>query len=301
MLCLLINALKRRSKKHTVSFANEGFRSPTMARFRDSVRTIPAYKAWFDFADDLNRLGLDMLRDLDVPRHDRQRLTIAILFVRAHKSLQASLHLAELGLVSDARVVLRSAVEGTIALNALANDPAFLDQLIEAHYYNQRKTARVILGDSVYRATYSPGQIAEMEATVRDVDAREKAVAPLKFGDPNWSNVAQIHCKDLYQTLYRLLSSDGTHTTINAIHRHVGYDANQQIEELKIGPDTADLVETLKAACLVFLWAADPFARAFALSDAAARLQTQLQRFNVLPQDEPANVSVTGNFTGKQS
>ena len=195
-----------------MSFAADGFLSPTMDRFRASLKNIAACKAWFEFAEELNRLGLDMLRDRDVPRHDNQRLTIAVLFVRAHKSFQSSLLLAERGLISDARVVLRSAVEGAIALNALANDVTLLDTLIEAHYYNQRKTARLVLDDSIYRAHYSPQQVAEMEATVQDVDARENAVAPRKFRDPNWADVALKHCNDVYQTLYRLLSADGTHT-----------------------------------------------------------------------------------------
>jgi hypothetical protein len=137
----------------------------------------------------------------------------------------------ERGLISDARVVLRSGVEGAIALNALANEATFLDVLIEAHYYNQRKTANVILSDPAYGAEHSPQQIAEMQATIADVNAREQAVTPRNFDDPNWANVAQKHCKDLY-ILYRLFSSDGPHTTINAIHRRVAYDANQQISEL---------------------------------------------------------------------
>jgi hypothetical protein len=280
-----------------MSFSADGFLSPTMDRFRASLKTVAAYKAWFEFAEELNRLGLDMLRHRDVPRHDSQRLTIAVLFVRAHKSFQSSLLLAERGLVSDARVVLRSAIEGAIALNALANDATFLDTLIKAHYYNQRKTARLVLDDPIYRAHYSPQQVAEMEATVQDVDAREIAVAPRKFGDPNWADVARKHCKDLYQTLYRLLSPDGTHTTINAIHRHVGYDANQQITELRIGPDTSSLIETLMAACLMFIWAADPFARAFDLSVITGRLQMQLQRFNELAQNEPTGVTVVPGFS----
>lgn len=281
-----------------MSFATDGFLSPTMERYRASLKNVATHKAWFDFAEELNRLGLDMLRDRDVPRHDNQRLTMAILFVRAHKSFQSSILLAERGLVSDARAVLRSAVEGAIALNALANDATFLDSLIEAHYYNQRKTANVILNDPIYRVDHSCQQIAEMEMTVRDVDVRERAVAPRKFRDPNWADVALKHCKDLYQLLYRLLSADGTHTTMNAIHRHVAYDANQQITELKNGPDTSDLVETLKAACLMFIWAADPFARAFDLTAIAGRLQKQLQRFTELPPDEPASVTVVPGFSG---
>jgi hypothetical protein len=190
-----------------MSFTTDGFLSPTMERYRASLKKVAAYKAWFDFAEELNRFGLDMLQDRDVPRHENQRLTIAILFVRAHKSFQSSLLLAERGLISDARVVLRGAVEGAIAINALANDAAFLDQLIEAHYYNQRKTARLILNDPIYRAGHSPEQIAQMEATVLDVDAREKAVAPRKFGDLNWAGCSvealQGPLSDLVPAIFR--------------------------------------------------------------------------------------------------
>jgi len=280
-----------------MSLAVDGFLSPVMDRFRASLRSVAVYMASFEFAEELNRLGIEMLRDRDVPQYDNQRLTITVLFVRAHKSFQSSLLLAERGLISDARVVLRSAVEGAIALNALANDATILDTLIEAHYYNQRKTARLVLDDPIYRAVYASQQIAEMIATVNDVDARENAVAPRKFRDPNWADIGQKHCKDLYQTLYRLLSADGTHTTINAIHRHVAYDANQKISELKVGPDTSNLVETLKAACLMLLFAAGPFARTFDMVEITARLQNQLQRFNELPQDEPTGVSIVPGFS----
>jgi len=50
-------------------------------------------------------------------------------------------------LVGDARSVLRSAVEGAIAIRALAVEPKFLDDLIEAHHVNQRKKARLVVGN----------------------------------------------------------------------------------------------------------------------------------------------------------
>lgn len=127
-----------------MSFDTDGFRSSSMERFRASLQNIPAYKAWIDFADELNRFALNLLRERDIPRDDRQLLFISVLFVRAHKSFQGALHLAELGLVSDARAVLRTASEGAIALNALANDASFIDRLVEAHYRNQRKLARIV-------------------------------------------------------------------------------------------------------------------------------------------------------------
>jgi hypothetical protein len=278
-----------------MSFDTDGFFSPTLERFRVSVREVPAYKLWFEFADGLNRLGLGMLQDHDVPRHDNQRVTIAALFVRAHQSFQAALLLAERGMLGDARVVLRSAVEGAIALNALANDAGFVDQLVTAHRFNQRKIARLTLNSPDYQSFYSPAEIAQMQATVREVDA-EEAAAGKKFGDINWADVAVKHCKDLYELLYRQLSGDGTHTNINAVHRHMELDAAGQLTGFKVGPTTDDMIGVLKAACLMFLWAADPFARAANQDSARAKIADAVQRFDALPMGEPADVTVTANF-----
>jgi Family of unknown function (DUF5677) len=284
-----------------MSFATDAFRSPTMERFRASLRNVPAHTARLDFVDELNRFGVSLLRDRDIPRDDRQRLTIAILFIRAHKSFQAGVGLAELGLLSDARAVLRSAAEGAIALNALANDADFLDRMIEAHYLGQRKLARIVLQDPDYRAGYGPEQIGQMETTVREVAAYEKTIAPRTLQDIKWEQVAQTHCRDLYQMIYRLLSGDGTHTNINAIQRHVSFDANQIISELKTGPDIDGLVETLMAACLVFIWAAEPFTRAYPNGENGQTLQRLLRRFTELPQNEPAEARVTPNFEENKS
>jgi hypothetical protein len=79
------------------------------------------FKAWFDYALGLNRLGYEMLRSLDTLT-SRERIALNASFVRVHNSFQSVLILAERGLVSDARGVLRSPVEWAIAIHALAED-----------------------------------------------------------------------------------------------------------------------------------------------------------------------------------
>ena len=81
-----------------MTFKIDGFLSPGMEKFSASLRAVPEYKAWFEFAEGLNRLGLEGLEGTEPPRSDNQKLTISALFVRAHKSLAAALILAELGL-----------------------------------------------------------------------------------------------------------------------------------------------------------------------------------------------------------
>jgi hypothetical protein len=56
------------------------------------------------------------------------------------------------------------------------------------------------------------------------------------------------------------------------------------------------MVTVLKAACLMFLWAADPFARAFSQDNIRERIKAEIQRFVELPQDEPGDVTVVANF-----
>jgi hypothetical protein len=279
----------RRKKAPRSTFATDGFFS-AMPRFEPALLRVPEYKAWFDFTTDLNHMALDLIRAHDVASTDSQRVTITALFLRAHKSFQASVLLARRGLVGDARGIIRREVEGAIAANALGNDPGFLDQLKAAYYYGQRRTANVILNSQDYLAMQSPAQVAELRATVAAVNAREAAGE--KIADIKWATVAEKHCRDLYNTLYRLMSSDGTHTTIDALNREMVYDAANRFAGFKVGPDISGMVETLKGASLALIWAAEPFIRAFPAEGRTERLQAMLARFETLPADEPVAAQV---------
>ena len=60
-------------------------------------------------------------------------------------------------------------------------------------------------------------------------------------------------------------------------------DTKFQITAFKAAPDGEGLVEVLSAACLLFMWAADPFASAVNRPDITAQIKEQLQRFGTLP------------------
>jgi hypothetical protein len=269
-----------------MAFENEGFFSPDIDRFRAEVRALPECKVWFDYAEDLNRIGLAMLKGHEAPLHDRQRFLISLFFIRAHESFQAAILLAERGLIGDARTVARSAVESAIALIAVAADSSFPDQLIAAHRKQQLTVANLILGDADYRDCLSQDEVAKAEVLAAEVEALkghpEKAPKAI-----NWADVANKHCKDLYHVLYRMLSADGTHATVVALDRYVEADANMQITALKFGPVKAGIVDTTSAASLTFIWAALHFAHAFGKNDMVKRIEQSHQRFIELPRAEP--------------
>ena len=60
--------------------------------------------------------------------------------------------------------------------------------------------------------------------------------------------------------------------------------------------NTPPRIRRVKAACLMLLWAADPFARVYDKSDIRDCIQEQIQHFATLPQNEPSGVTVVANF-----
>jgi hypothetical protein len=270
-------------------FETHGFLSDEINRFRKVVRTVTPYKKWFDFAQELNLFGSEAIRAHKFDQNDTQTMTISALFIRSHQSLQAAMVLVERGMIADARTVLRTLVEGTIAQIALAADAGVIDQLVAAHRKHQLTICREMLVDEKYREQLSQEQIAQLEATVSQLELL-KGVPGKEPRQINWADLAKKHCAELYLLLYRPLSSDGTHTTVDAINRHLEADEELRITGLKGGPELTDIVDTLSIACLSFIWALNSFEE----MRAADRQQVQsfLQKFRELSGDQPIQLKV---------
>jgi hypothetical protein len=266
-----------------MSFEKDGYLSPEIDRFRLYVRGHDPSKQWFELADDLNRLSFELLQKHETPLADRQRFTFSGLFVRAHQSFQAALVLIERGMIGDARAVLRSAAESTIAMYAVAHDPQFVDKLIGDEYYNQRKMANITLETPEYRARSSPSEIAQMETTIAAID-RIKADpnAAIKIQGIIWEQVARKVCPDLYTLIYRSLSWDGTHVSANSLQRYFNYDANGRAKSLKVAPEIADVPEALLFACNSALWTLDAYTVLHPADGLGPKLQNLMARFKTL-------------------
>jgi hypothetical protein len=74
-----------------------------------------------------------------------------------------------------------------------------------------------------------------------------------------------------------------SHATLSSLDRYIITDTNMEITAFKAAPDGEGVVEVLSAACLLFMWAADPFAAAVDRPDVTAQIKEQLQRFGTLP------------------
>jgi uncharacterized protein DUF5677 len=275
--------------KQATPFETHGFLSDEIESFRKIVRTREPFKEWFGFAQELNLFGSEAIRAHTFDQNDTQRMTISALFIRSHQSLQAAMVLVERGMIADARTLLRTLVEGTIAQIALAADVGVIDQLVAAHHKHQLTICREMLADEKYREQLSPSQIAQLETTISELDS----LKGIPGKDPraiNWADLAKTHCAELYLLLYRPLSADGTHTTVDSINRHIEADAELRITGLKGGPELTDIVDTLSIACLSFIWALNSFEQMRGTD--GQQLQSFLQKFKELSNDQPIQLKI---------
>jgi hypothetical protein len=266
-----------------VSLNTLGFFSPEIETFRAHVHSSPEAKIWLDFAEELTTFGLEMLSANDFPTDEGNRLTAAALFGRAHESMQASVTLAERGMIGDARAVARSAVENAIALHALAGGDNFTERLVYAKAHVDLQAARMLLEVAGVRAQLSDEQIAKVEG-IRDTAEK---LPKEKRRTINWADLAgKYDCGDLYQTLYRMLSNDGTHVSISAIVRRFEQDHVGEITMMKCGPDTDGLVSALNAATTAFLNSIEPFLKLYPNAEHSEKLKGLIERFTSMKAEE---------------
>jgi hypothetical protein len=288
--CSRVNyALCPTRKQQMTRFETHGFLSDEIEGFRTVVRTKTPYKDWFDFAQELNLFGSVAIRTHTFDERDTQQMTISALFIRSHQSLQAAMILVERGMIAEARTILRTLVEGTIAQIALASDTGVIDQLVAAHHKHQLTVSREMLADEKYRDQLSQTQIAQLEATVTELELL-KGIPGKEPRQINWADLAKKHCPELYLLLYRPLSSDGTHTTVDAINRHLEADGEFRITGLKGGPELTDIVDTLSISCLSFIWALNSFVE-MRRADGQP-VQSFLHKFKELSNDQPIQLKI---------
>ena len=258
-----------------MSFEADGFLSPEIDNFRDAVNSESPSKEWFEFAGALNRACHEVLCQLSVPQTNNEpALVRAALLLRALQSYQAALVLAERGMTGDARAVLRTAVEGVIAIHALAASPAFLDRLEGQDQANQRVLAMVVSDEPALMAGYTPDERRQIEALSREKNDKPKI---------NWCDEAKS-CPGIYPLLYRLLSTGGTHTNLDTIGRHLEKDANGHPTGVRGGPDLEGIASVLRIATEVAFLAIEPFVKLAATDVLGERFQGLRDRRNALPE-----------------
>lgn len=226
----------------------DGFLSPNVEAWRQEVRENAT--DWFALAEDINRASVAILGTLAPSSGSDRELGAAAMFARALQSFEAVILLTERGMLADAGTLARNIVESAIYLGGLAMIADFPERMAasnNAHFASMAAALATHLEDDMGDAEAA----ADMRTLVDDVKAKGYVLKDIKL----LQLAKEVGLDPLYQVVYRKLSGDSAHASLESMNRHLVRNTSGCIERLKFSPQRDGLESILSAAIAAFLGA----------------------------------------------
>ena len=210
-----------------MTYFAQGFLSEPFGEVRDAVRNQYAtYRnAFMRLNEQCMAAQYELAINADVPRE----LLGGALFLRTLASLQGAVILLEHGLPSQAKAVLRAALESLFALSAIEAKPELALPLANSQEANKRSLADKML----------QWQGAELRASLSECvdEAKLREVASNRTRDFNTAQLADAAgMMDWYRSIYALLSFPA-HATVSDLVSHLATDDHGNVTHLKNEPE----------------------------------------------------------------
>ena len=213
---------------------NSGFLGGHMQQVKEQIRS--RHHELFDLCIALNKCAQRIKFQLKVPVENRERKAAACFFVRVLNGVQAAMLLHQIGLASEAAVVIRSVYEAFIYLKATRDRPDFVDALLRDNDARRLKDLNYLLNTS--RAALSNEEIVAAESEIAEIKGRgitgaEKLI--VQNLDPGT------------YSLFRMYSQE-THPGLHAVSKYLQEDADGQ-DYIEWGPSERDIEMNMVSAC----------------------------------------------------
>lgn len=247
----------------------DGFLGDEMQEVRWNV--LEKHPRWHALLSLTNRAAVNLQYQAHINREYPRELISATAFSRTLATVQGSIRLLELGLPSQARALLRTALESTFFLGAALASPAFAVTLAVSEEAEKRSLLDKLRQWSKLESpsTFSDALEDDVLQSLAESRAREVKIFEVarEAGMLNW-----------YFSLYSLLSYDA-HTTITSLQRHLHRDDAGKVTDLKNEPQIEGQEETWSYAIEILIRASEAFASVFGLNygyGATARAELKL-------------------------
>ena len=265
-------------------FNQHGFLSADTAETIAAVRM--DFKLWFDLAEDVSRFAMRWLHNIVAPNiKTSQQFLVGTTLLRALQTYQATIILAERGIQTDARSLVRIVCETAIAAGAAATDGTFSKRLAADHYKHIKRAANALLADPVAGPALPPEQRQKVEAALADVKQRYGESGPVAI---NWEAEAlKSDMQGLYLMVYRMTSGDSLHATASSLDHHVFANDAGDIMHLLFGPQYKGTDRTLSAAITSMLHALSVVPKLFPAPE--PDMDSLVKRYHALMEPGGAN------------
>jgi hypothetical protein len=224
-----------------MDFNEKGFLGKAILEFSDAVEK--SYPDFFDACYRMNELAQETKFDFHISTGEGQEVIAACLFMRVLQDFQAVVILARLGLMIDAKIVLRAMLEVVFLLKLACEDKEFVAEYTRTSEAQRLKWMNVAheSKDPVFQSIRAYAAPERMKA-LRDENDKY-GVKDLRIEDV--ARRANLH--HWYNNDYRLLSAE-VHAFPRSLEHYISTNQKGEITDLPWEPSDAGLPYVLFVA-----------------------------------------------------
>jgi hypothetical protein len=238
-------------------------------------RADPRFSGWFALADELLKFSTEVMLTSTVKLSDDSKLLSWCAFAQCRETFESTLWLAERGKVNDVRSLARTASERAIAIRAINKDEHFFEKMA-----SDFRAKREIMAKELRKGERAGWLNAE---NTKKLDELLRSLANETADSLKWEAIARENQLDhLYQMVYRPLSNDGVHCTLDSLQRHIVKDEHGQVKELRYGPDDEGMDDALRASCTAMIFALHGMCEAFLCPGGDEKMRLLLAKYEKL-------------------
>lgn len=202
-----------------------------------------AHAKSFDFAWRLNELAHQALFGTKADPQHLQQLLLVTLEHRALTSYQGVVLLAERGLPSEAQVVLRTLLEVTFRIVAIAkNEDVGRAYVLEDQLHRRKFINKYKLLDEELRTEVSEAVLNDLKAAI-DQKINDQEIKELKI---QWF-AKRAGLESFYNSAYAVLS-ESVHVNSRSLQSALSLDDDDNLVALDYGPNDRDLDDHIYTA-----------------------------------------------------
>jgi hypothetical protein len=204
----------------------QGFLSDKINDYRRKYRLLFA-TAFLDCEASSNR-ATALLFNANLNGVLQHQLLAVALWNKSVSSCQAAILLAERGMVPETKILVRSAVEFLFFAGASLADPSVLDRMVIDDSHERNKMARGMLNVITHAAHRDA-----LNTVINEYSSRPKGVSAFSAFDAAMA----IGLESLYQHVYRGMSLDAAHATIQSTNSFFQTDEQEGVISPVFGPN----------------------------------------------------------------
>lgn len=206
-----------------------------------------SYSDLFDIFFKLNSYVQGAKFKYIIHRGNIQENLVATILIKVLDSLQSAIILAFRGLDSDAKVILRAAIESFIILKAISKDEIIAKEYLDSEKVEALKLMNIIFNDQnkVFSESLKSHVNKSDIASLKD-EIDSKKLHEIKVQDMARKGETLI----LYDYAYRLLCSE-VHTSVKSLDKYLKADGDLGVEVIECAPQFNDIPKILLTAIIV--------------------------------------------------